>query len=141
MKSFLDLTFIRWISHRPEKRMFSKKAVVISTAAGKGAKKAARSVADALFYWGIPRIWTCGICVQAMNWDGISSRKKQKIEKGAARIARRVSGKERVKAGLRTKAFFMLMRMMQKANLGSGETDRSYWEKNGWLAGERPWKQ
>ena len=33
--------------------MFSKKAIVISTAAGSGAKKAAKSVANALFYWGI----------------------------------------------------------------------------------------
>ena len=140
MKSFMDLTFNYWMSHRPRKCMFSKKAVVISTAAGKGAKKAAKSVANALFYWGIPRIWTYGICVQAMNWDGIRDRKKQKIEKAASRIAAKVLRKDHVKAGLRTKALFMLMRMMQKANLGSGEADRSYWESNGWLAKERPWK-
>ena len=141
MKSFMDLTFNYWMSHRPRKCMFSKKAVVISTAAGKGAKKAAKSVANALFYWGIPRIWTYGICVQAMSWDGIRSRKKQKIEKDISRIAGKVLRKEHVKAGLRTKGLFLLMRMMQKANLGSGEADRAYWETNGWLAKERPWKQ
>ena len=126
MKSFMDLTFNYWMSHRPRKCMFSKKAVVISTAAGKGAKKAAKSVANALFYWGIPRIWTYGICVQAMSWDGIRSRKKQKIEKDISRIAGKVLRKEHVKAGLRT---------------SSGEADRAYWETNGWLAKERPWKQ
>lgn len=41
---------------------------------------------------------------------------------------------------LKTKAIFMLMRMMQKANFGSGEADRAYWEKNGWLDKERPWR-
>ena len=141
MKNFLDLTFNYWMSHRPRKCMFSKKALVISTAAGKGAKKAAGAVANALFYWGIPRIWTYGICVQAMNWDGISDRKKRKIEKDTSRLAGKVLRRNHEKAGLRTKTLFMLMRMMQKANLGSGEADRAYWEENGWLAKERPWRQ
>lgn len=140
MKSFIDLTFNYWMSHRPRKCMFTKKAVVVSTAAGSGAKKAVKRVANALFYWGVPCIWSYGITVQAMNWKGIRERKKQKIEKDAARIAGKVIRKKHVKAGLRTKALFMLMRMMQKANFGSGEADKAYWEKNGWLGKDRPWR-
>ena len=140
MKSFIDLTFNYWMSHRPRKCMFNKKAVVISTAAGSGAKKAVKDVSDALFYWGIPCIVEYGICIQAMNWDGVSEKKKQKIEKDTTRIAQRLSRKKRVKAGIKTKAMFLLMRMMQKADLGSGEADRSYWEKSGWLGKERPWR-
>ena len=140
MKSFIDLTFNYWMSHRPRKCMFNKKAVVISTAAGRGAKKAVKDVSDALFYWGIPCIVEYGICIQAMNWDGVSEKKKQKIEKDTTRIAQRLSRKKRVKAGIKTKAMFSLMRMMQKADLGSGEADRSYWEKSGWLGKERPWR-
>ena len=34
----------------------------------------------------------------------------------------------------------MLMRMMQKANFGSGEADKKYWEDKGWLGKNRPWK-
>lgn len=30
--------------------------------------------------------------------------------------------------------------MMQKADFGSGEADKSYWEKSGWLGKERPWR-
>ena len=140
MKSFIDLTFNYWMSHRPRKCMFNKKAVVISTAAGSGAKKAVKDVSDALFYWGIPCIVEYGICIQAMNWDGVSEKKKQKIEKDTIRIAQRLSRKKCVKAGIKTKAIFSLMRMMQKADLGSGEADRLYWEKSGWLGKERPWK-
>ena len=33
----------------------------------------------------------------------------------------------------------MLMRMMQKANMMSGDADRAYWEEKGWLGKERPW--
>ena len=140
MKNFIDQTFNYWMSHRPRKCMFNKKAVVISTAAGSGAKKAVKDVSDALFYWGIPCIVEYGICIQAMNWDGVSEKKKQKIEKDTIRIAQRLSRKKRVKAGIKTKTMFSLMRMMQKADLGSGEADKSYWEKSGWLGKERPWR-
>ena len=140
MKNFIDQTFNYWMSHRPRKCMFNKKAVVISTAAGSGAKKAVKDVSDALFYWGIPCIVEYGICIQAMNWDGVSEKKKQKIEKDTIRIAQRLSRKKSVKAGIKTKVMFSLMRMMQKADLGAGEADKSYWEKSGWLGKERPWR-
>ena len=139
MKSFLDLTFNYWMSHRPRKCMFSKKAVVISTSAGAGAKKAVKYIANALFYWGIPRVWTCGISIQAMNWNGVKEKKKRIIEKKAAGIADSVR-KKNVRPGIKTKALFMLMRMMQKADLASGEADKAYWEKNGWLGKDRPWR-
>ncbi len=140
MKSFLDLTFNYWMSHRPRKCMFTKKAVVISTAAGTGAKKAVKDVSSALFYWGIPCIYEYGISVQAMNWNGVNEKKKQNIEKDTERIAGRLLRKKHVKAGVKTKAMFSMMRMMQKADFGSGEADRMYWERHGWLGKERPWR-
>ena len=141
MKSFIDLTFNYWVSHRPRKCMFSKKAIVVSTAAGNGAKTAVKDIKDALFYWGIPYILQYGISIQAMNWKGIRDKKKQKIEKDTTRIANKILKKKNVKAGFKTKGIFMLMRMMQKANMGSGDADRAYWEQMGWLEKGRPWKE
>lgn len=46
MKSFIDLTFTYWMSHRPRECMFSKKAVVMSTAAGKGTKSAIKDISN-----------------------------------------------------------------------------------------------
>ena len=140
MKSFIDLTFNYWMSHKPRKCMFDKKAVVVSTAAGSGAKKTVKGIKDALFYWGVPYILTYGICIQAMNWNGVGKKKKQKIEKDVNRITRKLTKKKNVTPGFKTRLMFSLMKMMQKANFGSGESDRSYWEKNGWLDKERPWK-
>lgn len=37
MKALIDLTFTYWMSYKPRVCIFSKKAVVISTAAGTGA--------------------------------------------------------------------------------------------------------
>ena len=61
-------------------------------------------------------------------------------KKDTTRIANKVLKRKRVKAGLKTKALFMMMRMMQKKDWGSGEAEKMYWDKNGWLGKERPWK-
>ena len=140
MKSFIDLTFNYWMIHRPRKCMFSKRAIVVSTAAGIGTKSAIKDITTTLLYWGVPSIITYGISVQAMNWAGVADKKKQKIEKDTTRIANKVLKRKRVKAGLKTKALFMMMRMMQKKDWGSGEAEKMHWDKNGWLGTERPWK-
>lgn len=140
MKSFIDLTFNYWMIHRPRKCMFSKRAIVVSTAAGIGTKSAIKDITTTLLYWGVPSIITYGISVQAMNWTGIADKKKQKIEKDTTKIANKVLKRKRVKAGLKTKALFMMMRMMQKKDWGSGEAEKMYWDKNGWLGKEKPWK-
>lgn len=51
MEAFIDLTFTWWMSHKPDTEMFSKRAVVISTAAGVGTKQATKAIANALLYW------------------------------------------------------------------------------------------
>ena len=63
MKSFMDLTFNYWMVHRPRKCMFSKRAIVVSTAAGIGTKTAIKDITNTLQYWGIPEILTYGISV------------------------------------------------------------------------------
>lgn len=141
LKSFMDLTFTYWMSHRPRKRMFQKKAVVISTAAGAGMKQAIKPVRRMLFYWGIPVVKSYGIAVQAMNWDGVSGKKKEKIQKDILKLARKLARKKKIRVPLKTKFIFNMMAGMQKAGMGSGPMERKYWEDKGWLGKERPWKK
>lgn len=91
MKSFIDLTFNFWMVHRPRKCMFTKRAIVVSTAAGSGTRAAMKDITDTLLYWGVPYVLSYGISVQAMGW-------------------------------------------------GSGDAEKAYWEQNGWMGKERPWK-
>ena len=140
MKSFIDLTFTYWMSHRPRKCMFSKKAVVVSSAAGTGTKTAIRDITTALSYWGVPDIESYGVAVQAMNWDMVSEKKKEKIEKDTMRIAKVLSNNKKPVVGIKTRFMFRMMGGMQKAGWGSSTMEKEYWEKNGWLGKERPWK-
>lgn len=140
MKAFLDLFFTNWMSHKPYKEMFGKRAVVISTAAGMGAKKAAGLVADNLRHWCIPEVIQYGVQVQAMNWGMVPEKIKQKINKDMHRLGERLSKNKKVHMGIRTRFNFRLGCSMQKANWGASPSEKEYWEKQGWLDGTKPWK-
>lgn len=140
MKSFLDLTFTYWMAHKPRKCMFHKKAIVVSTAAGQGTATAIKDVTTTLHYWGVPYIKTYGVNVQAMNWGQVSEKTKMKIGRDTEKIAKAFSNERKPRVGMKTKAFFNMMRMMQRAGWGSSPIEREYWEKNGWLGKGRPWK-
>lgn len=141
MKAFMDLTFTYWFSHKPKACMFNKKAVVISTTAGMGTNKAIKPVARALFYWGISSIKKYGIAVSAMNWEGVCKSKKAKIQKDIKRMAKSISKDTKQTVSQKTKLLFNMFANMQNANMGSSQTEKQYWEDNGWLGKERPWKK
>lgn len=141
LKAFMDLTFTYWLSHKPRENMFRKRAIVISTCAGAGSGKAIEPVARMLFYWGVPSVYKYGMSVQAMSWDGVSEKKKLKIDKDMTRLAKKLSVKNPPKIGFKTRFMFSMMRMMQIKNMGSSATERKYWEDMGWLGKNRPWKK
>lgn len=140
MKSFIDLTFTYWMVHRPRKCMFEKKALVVSTAAGSGMKSAIKDITNTLLYWGVPCVKTYGVAIQAMNWESVAEKKKEQIEKQTDKLATQLSNERKPRVGIKTKTIFAMMRMMQKAGMGSSETETKYWEELGWLGEGRPWK-
>lgn len=140
MKAFLDLFFTNWLSHKPRETMFKKRAVVISTAAGAGADKANKLMANNLFNWGIPEVIRYGISVNAMNWNMVPDKKKDKIEKDMKKLASKLSKKTTVKVGIKTRILFWFYGGMQKANWGASPSEKEYWESRGWLNGVKPWK-
>ena len=140
MKSFIDLTFNYWVSHRPRKCMFSKRAVVVSTAAGTGMKSAMKDITNTLFYWGVPYVKSYGVAAQVMSWDGVNEKKKVKIEKDTVKLARKLSVGKKPSVGIKTRFMFKVMGAMQSAGMGSSPVEKEYWEQNGWLGKKRPWK-
>lgn len=140
MKSFLDHYGYRWMVHRPEKKMFSKQAVCISTAAGAGTKSTNKDIADSLFFWGVPKVYKYGVNVHAMSYSKISDKTKAEIDKKTTDIANKIKAKNgKVKVGIKTKAFFEIMRMIQHKS-GWNEADTDYWHNKGWDGKKRPWK-
>ena len=141
MKAFLDLFFTNWMSHKPLPELFSKRAVVISTAAGAGAKNAVKLIGNNLQNWGIPEVHPYAAVVNAMNWEMVPPKKEAKIEKDMDKLARKLSRSGRVSVGIKTRILFWFYGGMQKASWGASPTEKEYWEKNGWLSGGKPWKE
>ena len=123
MKAFLDLFFTNWLSHKPRETMFKKRAVVISTAAGAGADKANKLVANNLFNWGIPEVIRYGISVNAMNWNMVPDKKKDKIEKDMKKLASKLSKKTTVKIGINTRFLVWFYGGMHKGSGGASQSD------------------
>ncbi|MCL2023864.1 MAG: NAD(P)H-dependent oxidoreductase [Oscillospiraceae bacterium] len=138
LKSFFDHLFSAWLSHRPERAMFSKTAVVISTAAGIGMGGVTRSLSKQLFYLGVPKVYRFPVRVAATSWNDVQN--KAKIEAKASKIARQAISKTgRAKPGLKLRLMFSMMRRMHKNNDWS-PLDKEHWKENGWLDGKKPWR-
>ena len=76
-----------------------------------------------------------------MNWEMIKPKRKQKIERDTARLAKKLSNTKEPFVGIKTRFIFNVMAGMQSAGMGSSPTEKEYWEKNGWLGKERPWRR
>lgn len=140
MKAFLDHYGWMWMSHRPEEVMFKKQGVCISTAAGAGMKSTLKDMADSLFFWGVPKTYRCGIGVAAVDWDGVSEKKKRTIAAVTDSVAKKIVVRNgNVKPGLKTKGFFFIMHLLQKK--GWNEADVRYWKEKGWTEKKRPWRK
>lgn len=140
MKVLLDHYGYRFMVHRPEEKMFSKQAVCISTAAGAGMKSTNKDMADSTFWWGVGKTYTFGAAVNAISWESVKDKKKQAYDKKLSALARKIKKRHgSIKPSLKTKAFFSVMRIMQKN--GFNEADMNYWKEKGWTEKNRPWSK
>ena len=140
LKSFFDHLFSAWLSHSPEAAMFTKTAVVVSTAAGMGMNGVAKSLAKQLFYLGVPKVHQLPARVAATSWETVNEKTKGKIASKVNKIARSIAAKNgKASPGLRLKLMFSMMRQMQKKN-DWAPLDKKHWEDMAWLGKARPWK-
>ncbi len=138
MKAFLDHYGWRWLVHRPEEAMFSKQAVCISTAAGAGMRSTNRDMAHSTFFWGVGRTYRFGMGVAAIDWEGVSEKKKQKTGRRLSALAQKIKRRQgRVRPGIKTKAMFSVMRLAFRR--GGNPADAAYWKAKGWTEHGRPW--
>ena len=140
MKAFIDLFFTNWMSHKPCMEMFSKRAVVISTTAGMGAKKAVKPIATMLLYWGVPKVYQYCLAVNATGWENIPEKKKAVIIRDMKKLGKKLSVETAPTVGIKTKALFRMMAGMQKSDWGASPEEKNYWQEQGWLSGKKPWK-
>ena len=140
LKTLLDHFGYMWLSHRPNDAMFNKIGIVISTAAGAGAKKVTKSLAQQMFWLGIPKVYQYSKNVNASSWETVPSNIKESIKRDISKLVMKVESKVgKTGVDFKLKFIFNIMGMMQKSN-DWNMVDHNYWKENGWLDKERPWK-
>ena len=88
---------------------------------------------------GTNKVYKYGNAVASIDWNHVSDKKMQEIEKKTDSLAKAIiRNNGRVKAGLKTKGFFHIMRALQKK--GWNERDVEYWREKGWNGKKRPWR-
>ncbi|MCL2544677.1 MAG: NAD(P)H-dependent oxidoreductase [Clostridia bacterium] len=139
MKNFLDHFAHLFMVHRPREEMFSKKAFVLSTAAGVLKNLAIKPIARNLKLWGINRVYSQGFNMRQMNqgtWDAMEKRHRKKLEetikKNAKRFYRKVNGKRHAPYVF-TRVMVYVSRRMIKAYEADRLCDASYWTEKGWM--------
>lgn len=120
--------------------MFSKVAMVISTAAGAGTKHAMKAIQRSLQFWGVKRIYSCGFNLFAEDWDSMEHKKQHRFEKTLAKKAsvfyKSVARREKLHVRVSTRAIFFAMRATI-SSYDDGYLDKEYWEQKGWLDGKK----
>jgi multimeric flavodoxin WrbA len=139
MKAFLDHYGYRWMVHSPEESMFKKQTVCVCTAAGAGLRSTLKDMADSMFFWGAARVYKFGIAVAAVDWQGVSDKKKAAIDKKTSALASRIMRNNgKVRPRLKTRAFFFAMHLAQRN--GFNQRDAEHWKRHGWTENVRPWR-
>ena len=147
MKALLDHFGYRWMPHRPAKEMFGKRAVIITQCLGAGGRSTAKDIKDSLSWWGISTIKILSFKLMSeIDWNKIDENRKAFFQKKLSSAARKIHAINYDKPGhtnVIVKAKFYMVRKLQ-TGLGKQDpeyTDFKYWNENGWIGKERPWKQ
>ena len=138
MKAFLDHLAYMWLVHRPEKSMFNKVGLIITSAGGSGVKATTKLLKSNLFYLGVPQVFNYGVTTMKMGGNYCDYKDKDKIKKQVCKKAKQVKKSlENRKVGFKTKFFFKLFGITQKN--GWNKVDVDYWNEQGWLNGGKPY--
>ncbi len=140
MKALLDHFGFQFMVHRPNKVMFSKTALVVTTAAGGGMKSTIKDMTMSLTHWGVGRIFTYGKAVAASDWEGVKDSKKKQIHQEVDKLSTKIrKGYKYNNPSIKVKMLFFIMRFIQK-KFSFNPTDKKHWEEQGWLGKGRPWR-
>lgn len=138
LKALFDHMCYMWLPHRPNKKMFQKVGLIITSAAGSGVKDTVRLVKRNMFYWGISNISNYGVTTMKMGGNYIDYENKDKIKRQVKNQAKKIKKNlNKINVGFKTKLYFKIFGMMQKN--GWNKIDSDYWKEKGWLNGKKPY--
>lgn len=126
LKNFIDHT--SFYDHRPA--FFNKKALVITSAEGWGAKENSKYMADTLCHWGFNKVYR--IHVTRGKSNQLDTKTVEKCHKIADSLMTDLTTDQVYSPSFAQIAFYNYFRLYCSGDFAS-ESDRRYWEENGML--------
>lgn len=139
LKALLDHFCVHWMAHRPDKRMFAKRAVILTNSVGAPNGPAQKDVATSLYWLGVSDVRRLGFGLfEGVEWPKLSEKRRKKIEGKTIRFAEKCAGFRPARMGLRVRAYFQMTKMLHKLTLKGEQVpsaDNRHWIENGWIKG------
>lgn len=122
LKNFFDHT--AYLYHRPS--MFTKKAFVITSTAGGGAKKTSKYIKSNLEFWGFNKVYTLPIITMGNN--NITNKLKSKCDKIINKLFVDIKQEKIYSKSIKYIMFYNLWRSLTSSD-NALKADREYWIK------------
>lgn len=137
VKALLDHFACRWMVHRPDARMFQKKAVILTNSIGAPNGAAQKDIATSLTWLGISHIRKLGVgLMEGVIWDEFSQQRRAKIEKQVLQLAKRYTVHSPAHRSIKTRVLWGMSKTMHKALLKKESVpsaDNRHWIDHGWI--------
>ena len=137
MKSLLDHLCVHWMVHRPDEKMFSKRAVILTNAVGVLNSGAQSDIATSLTWLGVSKIKRFGIgLLEGVLWDELSEKRRGIITNKVKKFASKNNDVSPASKGVKVGLLFAITKMMHQ-KVGKKENplsaDNKYWKEKGWI--------
>jgi hypothetical protein len=123
--------------HRPDKKMFSKRAVIITQSIGASNSAAQKDVATSLTWLGVSNIKRFGFgTMGSVKWDEIKDKRRRKVEDELKELSKQYISPKPISQNIKVKIFFFVSKMLHKNLLKNEDipsADNQHWIDNGWL--------
>lgn len=138
MKALLDHLCVHWMVHRPDERMFSKKAVILTNAVGVFNGGAQKDIETSLSWLGVSNIKKLGIgLLEGVIWDELSGKRKNIIIFKTKKFAMKYKKTyKEAQKGIKVRSKFLICKMMHQAALKKEKiisVDNQHWVDKGWI--------
>lgn len=137
VKALLDHFGCHWMVHRPDRRMFEKRAVILTQSIGAPNGWAQKDVATSLSWLGVSDIRTLGFgLMEGVIWEELSPKRRQAIEEKARRLALKYLVSKPARKSLKVKILFAICKRLHIKTLKNEEipsADNQHWLDAGWI--------
>lgn len=137
MKTLLDHFCCHWMVHRPNARMFTKRAVILTQSIGAPNGAAQRDVATSLRWMGVSDIRKLGFgLMEGIVWKELSEKRRETITRKTRKLASHYTQKKIAGKNLQFHALFAMSTVLHRqTHKAETETslDNQHWIDNGWM--------